>query len=118
VRLQLLPAGGIVTIDGAFSVTDRLQHLLLPVLVLGTVNMAEIVRYTRASMLTALGQDYIKTARGKGIAEAKVLYQHALKNACIPVVTVIGLLLPRLVGGAANRLQLAWHGPVGRRGRV
>jgi peptide/nickel transport system permease protein len=111
VRLQLLPAGGMFTIDSAFSLVDRLRHLILPVLVLGTVNMAEIVRYTRASMLTALGQDYVKTARSKGISEAKVLYQHALKNACIPIVTVIGLLLPRLVGGAAvTETVFSWPG--------
>jgi peptide/nickel transport system permease protein len=73
--------------------------------------MAEIVRYTRASMLTVLRQDYIKTARSKGIGEVKVLYQHALKNACIPVVTVLGLLLPRLVGGAAvTETVFSWPG--------
>jgi peptide/nickel transport system permease protein len=111
VRLQLLPAGGMFTIDSTFSLGDRLQYLVLPVLVLGTVNMAEIVRYTRASMLTVLGQDYIKTARSKGIGEVKVLYQHALKNACIPVVTIIGLLLPRLVGGAAvTETVFSWPG--------
>jgi peptide/nickel transport system permease protein len=61
-------------------------------------------------VLTVLRQDYIKTARGKGITEAKVLYQHALKNACIPVVTVIGLL-PRLVGGAAvTETVFSWPG--------
>ncbi len=111
VRLQLLPAGGMFTIGSDFSLGDRLQHLLLPMIVLGTVNMAQIVRYTRSSMLTVLGQDYIKTARSKGISEAVVLYKHALKNACIPVVTIIGLLLPRLVGGAAiTETVFSWPG--------
>ena len=73
--------------------------------------MAEIVRYTRASMLTVLRQDYIKTARSKGVREVTVLYKHALKNACIPVVTIIGLLLPRLVGGAAvTETVFSWPG--------
>jgi peptide/nickel transport system permease protein len=111
VRLHLLPAGGMFTIGEPFSLGDRLEHLCLPMLVLGTVNMAQIVRYTRSSMLTVLGQDYIKTARSKGIAEIKVLYKHALKNACIPVVTIIGLLLPRLVGGAAvTETVFSWPG--------
>lgn len=90
-----------VTIDSTFWLADRLQHLVLPTLVLGSVNMADIVRYTRAGMLTVLQQDYIKRARSKGIGEVRGLCPHALKNACIPVVTVSGLLLPRLVGGAA-----------------
>ncbi|RMF87541.1 MAG: ABC transporter permease [Nitrospinota bacterium] len=111
VRLRWLPAGGMFTIGSGFSLLDRLRHLLLPMLVLGTVNMAQIVRYTRSSMLTVLQQDYIKTARSKGIHEARVLYKHALKNACIPVVTIIGLLLPRLVGGAAvTETVFSWPG--------
>lgn len=110
VRLRWLPAGGIVTV-GQESVGDLLLHLILPALVLGTTHMAEITRYTRSSVLAVLRQDYIRTARAKGLRELIVMRKHALRNALIPIVTVIGLMLPRIAAGAAITEQVfAWPG--------
>ena len=78
----------------------RLHHLALPAIVLGVVNSALILRFTRASMLDVLGEDHIRTARAKGLPETRVVLQHALRNALIPVVTVVGLTFALLIGGA------------------
>jgi peptide/nickel transport system permease protein len=77
-----------------------MQHLLLPSLVLGIVNSALILRFTRASMLDVLGEDYVRTARSKGMTEMRVILRHALKNAAIPIITVVGLTFALLVSGA------------------
>jgi peptide/nickel transport system permease protein len=78
----------------------RLHHLVLPAIVLGVVNSALILRFTRASMLDVLGEDHIRTARAKGMSEARVVLHHALRNALIPVITVVGLTFALLIGGA------------------
>lgn len=82
------------------SFLERVQFLILPSLVLGIVNSALILRFTRASMLDVLGEDYIRTARSKGMGERRVLLRHALRNAGIPIITVIGLTFALLVSGA------------------
>lgn len=111
VSLRWLPSGGMYTVGAGFSLRDRLLHLILPALVLGTTTMAQLMRYTRSSMLTVLTQDYVRTARAKGLAERVVVYRHALRNAMIPVITVLGLQLPRLVGGAAiTETIFGWPG--------
>jgi peptide/nickel transport system permease protein len=86
--------------DPGAPLSDRLHHLALPAIVLGVVNSALILRFTRASMLDVLGEDYIRTARAKGVSEKRVVLHHALRNALIPVVTVLGLTLALLIGGA------------------
>jgi peptide/nickel transport system permease protein len=78
----------------------RLHHLVLPSIVLGVVNSALILRFTRASMLDVLSDDHIRTARAKGLSEASVILRHALRNALIPVITVLGLTFALLIGGA------------------
>ena len=93
---------------------DALKHLLMPAFSLATVSLALIVRVTRSSMLDVLSEDYIRTARAKGLREGKVVYVHALKNALIPVVTVIGLQLAKLMGGAIlTETVFSWPG-IGR----
>ena len=79
---------------------ERLQFLILPALVLGLVNSALILRFTRASMLDVLDEDYIRTARAKGMGERRVVLRHALRNAGIPIITVVGLTFALLVSGA------------------
>ena len=86
--------------DPGVPLADRLHHLVLPAIVLGVVNSALILRFTRASMLDVLGEDHIRTARAKGVSERRVVLHHALRNALIPVVTVIGLTFALLIGGA------------------
>ncbi len=111
VQLGLTPVGGVATIGAEFSVLDRLRHLILPAVVLATADMAALTRYTRSSMLEVLSQDYIRTARAKGLRERTVVYKHGLRNGLIPIVTIIGLMLPTFVGGAVIVESLfSWPG--------
>ncbi len=79
---------------------SRMGYLVLPSIVLGIVNSALILRFTRASMLDILGEDFVRTARSKGMSERRVVLRHALKNAAIPIITIIGLTFANLVSGA------------------
>lgn len=93
------------------AVQSALAHLLLPAIVLGTIPMAVISRMTRSSMLEVLGEDYIRTARAKGLSPTRVVMKHALRNALIPVVTVIGLQIGTLLSGAIlTETIFAWPG--------
>jgi len=110
VVLRWLPAGGMIT-PGNGSIGDIALHLILPVLTLSSSIMAELVRYTRSAMLGVLRQDYVRTARAKGVAEPVVITKHAFRTALIPVVTLLGMLIPRLVGGAAvTESVFSWPG--------
>ncbi len=116
VYAHLLPAGGASDVGGSDSIGDRLRHLVLPALVLAAAGTAELFRYTRASALAQRARPFVRTARAKGVPERGVRWRHAMRNACIPVVTVIGLQLPRLVGGAAiTETVFSWPG-MGRLG--
>ena len=96
------------------ALTDALRHLVLPAVTLSTVPLAIIARMTRSSLLEVLRQDYVRTARAKGLAERRVVLAHALRNASIPVITVIGLNVGSLLGGAIlTETIFAWPG-VGR----
>lgn len=110
----LLPGAGMYTLGAPFSLTDRIRHLILPVTMLTFVSAAGYMRYLRSSMLDVINQDYIRTARAKGLRERVVIYKHALRNALIPLVTLIGLDLPSLFGGALfTETIFAWPG-IGR----
>jgi peptide/nickel transport system permease protein len=98
IELDWLPVQGYRPISESFW--DWLRHLILPSAALGTVYIALIARITRASMLDVLSQDYIRTAQAKGLAPESVLVGHALKNAAVPIVTVIGIGIALLIGGA------------------
>ena len=104
VRLEWLPAGG----------TGGLAHLVLPALSLGLFGAGVIARQTRSSMLEVLGEEFVRTARSKGLAERAVIYKHALRNALIPIVTVVGDQFARLLGGAIlTETVFSWPG-IGR----
>ena len=96
------------------SPVDNLQQMLIPAITLGTFQMALVSRMTRSSMLEVLRQDYIRTARAKGLAERMVVYRHAMKNAMIPVVTVVGLNFGILLGGIVVIEQITGVPGVGR----
>jgi peptide/nickel transport system permease protein len=100
VRLGWFPTSGIRSPLKDPSLTDQLRHLVLPATALAIEYVAGMMRQARASMLEALGQDYIVTARAKGLRERAVVYRHALKNAALPLVTLFGLYLPGLIGGS------------------
>ena len=111
VHLRLLPTSGVATLGAPPSLVDRLSHLVLPAGILGLANAAQLMRYTRASMLETLRKEYITTAKAKGLTTVVILVRHALRNALISVITVIGLLLPELVAGAIVTEQIfAWPG--------
>jgi peptide/nickel transport system permease protein len=97
IRADLLPVQGFVGLDQGLR--PFLSHIAMPSLALGAVFTALIARMTRASMLDVLAQDYIRTARAKGLAEGKVLLGHALKNAAVPIVTIIGTAFASLIAG-------------------
>jgi len=104
-KLGALPSSHMQSIDahdlsGFALLLDRAKHLVLPAFVLGIASAASTARYMRGSMLDVLREDYIRTARAKGLPESSVFLKHALKNAALPVVTIIGLSLPFLFGGA------------------
>jgi peptide/nickel transport system permease protein len=129
VRLELLPFPGrlssgvsiqaftgLVLVDsllagnfGAFW--DGFKHLIMPALALGTIPMAVITRMTRSSMLEVMGEDYVRTARAKGVIPWRVVFKHALRNAMLPTVTVIGLQVGLLMGGAViTETIFSWPG--------
>jgi len=110
-RLRWLPVGGTLTLGGAGGLLDNLHHLILPATVLAVAGAGVLTRYIRSSMLEVLGQEYVRTARAKGLAERIVHRHHALRNALIPVVTVAGLQIPALLAGAVITEQIfEWPG--------
>jgi len=113
VVLRVLPPGGMAT-PGVDDVVDKVEHAILPVLVLGLAYAGRWLRYVRTAMLEVLGQDYIRTARAKGLSETVVIWKHAFRNALIPIVTVLALSIPSLFSGAVlTETVFSWPG-VGR----
>jgi peptide/nickel transport system permease protein len=111
VWLHVVPSSGIQTLGKPANFADFLWHMALPAMVLGLSSAAPLLRYTRASMLDVLNSEYITTARAKGLISRTVVIRHAFRNSLIPIITVIGLLLPELVGGAVITEQIfAWPG--------
>ncbi len=100
IQWHLFPTSGISTAGEAYSLIDNLRHLALPALALGLVRTATFMRYTRTSVLEVMNNDYVRTARAKGLREWLVIVRHILRNALIPVITVIGMTLPILFGGS------------------
>jgi peptide/nickel transport system permease protein len=110
VQLRWLPSAGLETIGGGDPL-DRLRHIVLPACILAVANIASWGRFVRASMLDVLGLDYVRTARAKGLSERTVTYRHALRNALIPVVTIIALDFAGIVSGAViTETIFAWPG--------
>lgn len=110
VQLGWLPSSGMVSNDGG-DLADRVKHLIMPAFVLSTFAVAQLARYTRSSMVETLNRDYIRTARAKGLTERTVIGRHAMRNALIPVVTVLAVVVPRLIGGAViTETVFAWPG--------
>jgi peptide/nickel transport system permease protein len=90
---------------------DRARHLVLPSFALGIASAAGVARYMRSSMLETISQDYIRTARAKGLSERRVILGHALRNALLPIISLLGLYLPLLFGGAVViEVVFAWPG--------
>jgi peptide/nickel transport system permease protein len=115
-KFQWLPASQMTSVNFEFispsaQWVDRLKHLIMPALALGVGSAASVARYMRSGMLEQIRQDYVRTARAKGLSERVVIFKHAMRNALIPVVTLLGLYLPFLVGGAVIiETIFAWPG--------
>jgi peptide/nickel transport system permease protein len=114
--LLQFPASGMTSIDYEYlsaggKLRDRVMHLILPAIALGIGSAAGVARYMRGSMLEVIHQDFIRTARAKGLSESKVIFKHALRNALIPIITLVGLYLPFLLSGAVLvETIFAWPG--------
>ena len=115
VKLGVLPLDGMITAGanntGGAYVLDVVLHMILPVVTLTVIQLGGTMRYVRTSMLEVINQDYIRTARAKGLPEKVVIYKHALKNAMIPIVTYVGGAIPGLFAGAMiTETVFAWPG--------
>lgn len=112
--LPSLPVGGTRDLRGESGPLDRLQHLVLPAVALAGVQLASWTRYIRSSVLEVIRLDFVRTAEAKGLRQRAVLYRHAFRNAVLPLVTLVGLTLPELFGGALLIERIfAWNG-IGR----
>jgi peptide/nickel transport system permease protein len=111
VNLKVLPTSGVSTPGLENEFADKIKHLVMPVGVLALFNIAHWSRFTRSSMLEVLGLDYLRTARAKGVAEGTVILRHGVRNALIPVITVLGLDIPNLFAGAiVTETIFSWPG--------
>ncbi len=109
--LPYLPVQGMYDVRGDRSLDELINHMILPVFCLSAISIAGYSRYIRATMLEVISSDYIRTARSKGLAERRVTYVHALKNASLPIVTLIGLDLPFVLAGAVvTETIFSWPG--------
>ena len=110
-QFRLVPIAGMSTVGKPFDMVDFLRHLALPALILGFGYMARFMRYTRASMLDVINAEYITTARAKGLPSPTVLWRHAFRNGLIPIITLIGLSIPEVVGAAVvTESVFSWPG--------
>ncbi|MPM32038.1 Dipeptide transport system permease protein DppB [bioreactor metagenome] len=110
-KLKILPAQGMYSTETGKSLSSLLLHLLLPACVVALQSVGGYIKQTRGSVLEVLNEDYIKTARSKGLRETAIVIRHALRNALIPIVTLIGLSVPYMIGGAVVTEQIfSWPG--------
>ena len=111
VKLKWLPSSGMTTLGTEGGAGDVALHMIMPVIVLATSMAGSNIRYIRSAMLEILQQDYLRTAKAKGIGRFLVINKHALRNALVPIVTVIGMEVPTLFGGAVIIEQVfSWPG--------
>ncbi len=111
VQLNWLPTGGMQVLGSAGGFVERLRHLVLPVAVIATTIAANMTRYVRSSMIETFGENYLRTAKAKGLKTHQIIFRHGVRNAMIPIITVIGTDIPKLIGGAIVTEQIfQWPG--------
>lgn len=111
IKLRWLPSSGMSTLGAEKNLGDMIKHLIMPVIVLSVSTAGSNIRYIRSAMLEILGKDYLRTATAKGIGRFRTINKHALRNALLPVVTVFGMQIPMLFGGAIIVEQIfSWPG--------
>ena len=110
-KFRLVPITGMVTPGQPFDIIDFIRHLALPAMILGFAYAAIFMRYTRSAMLEVIHTDYVTTARSKGLSGRVVITRHAFRNALIPIITIVGLSIPEMIGGAVVTEQVfSWPG--------
>lgn len=97
---HILPPSGMITAGSVFAWGDLFKHMIMPMLTLSILMLPNIVRFTRSAMVDVIDLDFIRTARAKGLKSFRVFFRHALRNALIPIVAIIGLIIPILLGGS------------------
>jgi peptide/nickel transport system permease protein len=111
IKLGVLPSGGMITLGNSSGALDVLIHMIMPTIVLTTSVAGRNIRYVRSSMLEVLGQDYLRTARAKGLRRFIVINKHAIRNALLPIISVVGMEIPLMFGGAVIVEQIfSWPG--------
>lgn len=111
VQLNWLPTGGMQVLGSAGGFLERAQHMVLPVTVIATTIAANMTRYVRSSMIEIFGENYLRTAKAKGLKAHQIIFRHGVRNAMIPIITVIGTDIPMLIGGAIVTEQIfQWPG--------
>lgn len=111
VKLQWFPTGGMQVLGSDGGFVERIRHLILPVSVIATTISANMIRYVRSSMIDVFGENYLRTARAKGLKPGQIIFKHGVRNALIPIITIIGTDIPLLIGGAIVTEQIfQWPG--------
>ena len=111
VQLKWLPTGGMYTLGSNGGFVERVQHLILPVIVVASTISANMIRYVRSSMIDIFGENYLKTAKAKGLKPRQIIFKHGIRNAFVPIITIVASDIPKLIGGAIVTEQIfQWPG--------
>lgn len=111
VQLKWLPTGGMQVLGSQGGFWERVQHLILPVTVIASTISANMVRYVRSTMIEVLGENYLRTAKAKGLTPTQIIFKHGLRNAFVPIITIVASDIPKLIGGAIVTEQIfQWPG--------
>lgn len=111
IKLQILPIGGMTSLGQASGFFDQIEHIILPTIVLALFYCSNMIRYVRSSMIEIYSQNYMRTAKSKGLSSHRITWKHGFKNALIPIITVIASDIPKMLGGAVVTEQIfSWPG--------
>ncbi len=111
IQLEWLPTGGMQVLGSAGGFVERVRHLILPVSVIASTISANMIRYVRSSMIDIFGENYLRTAKAKGLKPTQIIFRHGIRNAFVPIITIVASDIPKLIGGAIVTEQIfQWPG--------
>lgn len=111
IQLEWLPTGGMQALGSAGGFVERVRHLILPVSVIASTISANMIRYVRSSMIDIFGENYLRTAKAKGLKPTQIIFRHGIRNAFVPIITIVASDIPKLIGGAIVSEQIfQWPG--------
>lgn len=111
IQLEWLPTGGMQALGSAGGFVERVRHLILPVSVIASTISANMIRYVRSSMIDVFGENYLRTAKAKGLKPTQIIFRHGIRNAFVPIITIVASDIPKLIGGAIVTEQIfQWPG--------